>query len=107
MPRDDYHRHMARLLDLAHEHLRIPILLLPHVSTPGEDDGDQECHRAIARLAKTREIIVVDQKTASETSTLTMGAELIISSRYHPVIFGLSAAVPVLPVAVDHYGEVR
>ena len=107
MGTDDYHRHMARLLDLAHEQLNLPILLLPHVSTVGEMDGDQGCHRAIARLAKVKDIRLVDQKTAVETAALTAGAELVVSSRYHPVIFALSAGVPVLPVAVDYYAEVR
>lgn len=107
MPRNDYHRHMARLLDLAYEHLQLPILLLPHVSTFGVRDGDQECHAAIARLCKAPDIRVLDQRAAEETAALTANAELIISSRYHPVIFGLSAGVPVLPVAVDYYGEVR
>lgn len=107
MPREEYHRHMARLLDLAYEHLQLPILLLPHVSTFGESNGDQACHAAIARLSKAPNILVLDQKLASETAALTAGAELIITSRYHPVIFGLSAGVPILPVAVDYYGEVR
>ena len=107
MARDDYHRHMARLLDLAYEQLQLPILLLPHVSSFGENDGDQDCHAAIARYSKARDIRRFDQKPADETARLTAGAELIITSRYHPVIFGLSAGVPVLPVAVDYYGEVR
>jgi polysaccharide pyruvyl transferase WcaK-like protein len=103
MPRNDYHRHMARLLDLAYEHLQLPILLLPHVSTFGSQDGDQECHAAIARLSKAPNIRVLDQNSAEETAALTAKAELIISSRYHPVVFGLSAGVPVLAVAVDYY----
>ncbi|MET3165158.1 UNVERIFIED_ORG: polysaccharide pyruvyl transferase WcaK-like protein/glycosyltransferase involved in cell wall biosynthesis [Arthrobacter sp. UYEF10] len=107
MKRHDYHRHMARLLDLVYEEMQLPILLLPHVSTIGETDGDQECHQTIARLAKTSEIILMSQGTATETAALTRGAELVISSRYHPIIFALSGAVPVLPLAVDHYGEVR
>jgi polysaccharide pyruvyl transferase WcaK-like protein/glycosyltransferase involved in cell wall biosynthesis len=107
MPRNDYHRHMARLLDLAYEQLQLPILLLPHVSTFGGQDGDQESHAAIARLSKAPDIRVLDQRAAEETAALTANAELIISSRYHPVVFGLSAGVPVLPVAVDYYGEVR
>ena len=107
MPRDDYHRHMARLLDLAYEQLQLPILLVPHVSTFGERDGDQACHAAVARLTKAPDVRLLDQKTAEETAVLTAKSQLIISSRYHPVIFGLSAGVPVLPVAVDYYGEVR
>lgn len=107
MTSDDYHRHMARLLDLAHDQLPLPILLVPHVSTMGKNDGDQECHAAIARRSKAPDIRIIDQKTAAETAQLTAGAALIITSRYHPVIFGLSAGVPVLPVAVDYYGEVR
>lgn len=107
MQRNDYHRRMARLLDLAYERLQLPILLLPHVSTISGQDGDQECHAAIARLSKAPDIRVLDQNSAEETAALTAKAELVISSRYHPVVFGLSAGVPVLPVAVDYYGEVR
>ncbi|MET3165389.1 UNVERIFIED_ORG: hypothetical protein ABIB19_003823 [Arthrobacter sp. UYEF10] len=107
MNRNDYHRHMARLLDLAHEQLQLPIILIPHVSTIGEKDGDQESHAAIARLVITNDIRVLEQKPAAETAVLTGDAELIITSRYHPVIFGLAGGVPVLPVAVDYYGEVR
>lgn len=107
MSTPDYHRHMARLLDLACEQLQLPILLIPHVSTFGEPDGDQGCQAAIARLSKAPDVRVLDQRPAQETMALTANAELVISSRYHPVIFGLAAGVPVLPVAVDYYAEVR
>lgn len=107
MSSHDYHRHMARLLDLAYEQLQVPVLLIPHVSTFGEPDGDQGCHAAIARLSKAPDVRVLDQRSAEETVALTANAQLVISSRYHPVIFGLAAGVPVLPVAVDYYAEVR
>ncbi|MCT9625637.1 polysaccharide pyruvyl transferase family protein [Pseudarthrobacter equi] len=107
MKREDYHRHMASLLDLAYEQLQLPILLLPHVSTFGAKDGDQDCHASIARLTKAPDVRVMDQMDSLATATLTAKADLVISSRYHPVVFGLAAGLPVLPVAVDYYGEVR
>ncbi|MCU1567061.1 MAG: putative polysaccharide pyruvyl transferase family protein, partial [Pseudarthrobacter sp.] len=42
-----------------YEQLQLPILLLPHVSTLGAQDGDQECHAAIARLSKAPNIRVL------------------------------------------------
>ncbi|WP_138444656.1 polysaccharide pyruvyl transferase family protein [Sinomonas susongensis] len=107
MGRSDYIETMARLVTRAARASGLPALFVPHVSTFGQDDGDTEVHRAVAALLDGVEAEVLSQKNALETSQATVDASLVLSTRYHPVVFALGAGVPVMPVAVDLYGEVR
>jgi len=107
MDRQDYIQTMARLVTEAARVSGRPVLFLPHVWTRGREDGDTQIHQAVAERLDGVEAKLAPQMNALETAQATANASLVLSTRYHPVVFASSAGVPVLPVAVDLYGELR
>lgn len=80
--------------------------LVPHLARPGEHDGDEEFHRRVA--ARMRSVPVhrpIEDAEHSLRRILT--ADYVVTSRYHPLVFGLAGGAAVLPIAVDRYAEVR
>lgn len=106
VPPEEAARAYARLLDRLAMDTSARVLLLPHMAVPGEGDGDERFHAMVA----SRMVAPVTQRSiagALRTARLTTRADLVVTSRYHPVIFGLGGAVPVLAVSPDEYTEVR
>ncbi len=77
------------------------------MSHPGQADIDIETHQDIRQRMHTENVVVCGQLSAEESASLTMQAGFVVASRYHPIVFALSAGVPCLGIAVDYYGEVR
>ncbi|WP_104104800.1 polysaccharide pyruvyl transferase family protein [Arthrobacter sp. 08Y14] len=93
-------------LDALHRRTGLPALFLPHVGIGDEDGWDNFAHARIAE-SMSSPFRLMPVLTARETAALTAGASLIVTSRYHPVVFGLSHSVPVVGLAVDEYSAVR
>lgn len=68
----------------------------------GPSRGDELVHDdVIARMVTPSRIArIVD---SSVSAGLARGASLVVTSRYHPAVFAVSAGVPVLAIAVDDY----
>ena len=96
----------AALLDALVHRTGGTVTFLPHMAEPGRHDGDEAFHARVAALmvagAELREI-----DTALRTAELTAAADYVVTSRYHPAVFGLTGGATVLPVAVDTYSETR
>lgn len=79
---------------------------VPHMAQPGENDHDPAFHRKVAvRMHSESVHREIESAAASVRRTLT--ADYVVTSRYHPVVFGLAGGATVLPVAVDNFAEVR
>lgn len=107
MDKDDFCQRVAEVLDHIAAKGEFDVVMVPHMSRPGQADIDIEMHRAIANRMNSGNVTVCGQLTAAEAASLTAQAEMVVASRYHPVVFALSAGVPCLGLAVDYYGEVR
>ncbi len=95
---------VAELLDA----LRMPVRFLAHFGslTPGQSRGDSVMHdRVIAAMASPAS--VVTPTTSVEAARLARGAALVVSSRYHPVVFAVPAGVPAIGIPVDEYTGVK
>ncbi|GGG47797.1 hypothetical protein GCM10011374_07760 [Kocuria dechangensis] len=96
----------AALLDALVHRTGGTVTFLPHMAEPGRHDGDEAFHARVAALmvaeAELREI-----DDARRTAELTAAADYVVTSRYHPAVFGLAGGATVLPVAVDTYSETR
>lgn len=96
----------ARLVDAAAVALGAPVEFVPHLSTMGTRDRDAAFQARVARSmeqpATCREI-----SPALETAARTRRARAIITSRYHPVIFGTPHGVPTLAIASNEYTVIR
>jgi polysaccharide pyruvyl transferase WcaK-like protein len=51
--------------------------------------------------------VVLDVPRARRAAGLTRRAAMVISTRYHPIVFGLSAGVPCLGIYTDEYTRVK
>jgi polysaccharide pyruvyl transferase WcaK-like protein len=99
---------IAELLDSIAATTALEIVFSPHFGStlPGTVRGDSVMHAAVAQRmsARTREIPATD---AATSGALARGAALVVSSRYHPVVFAVPGGVPAIGIAVDDYTTVK
>lgn len=102
---------IARELDHVIETMSARLLFIPHVYDWQEETGDQGDRwvgDAIAmRLRNPGAMRVLDVACSRETIGLTQSADGVVSSRYHPLVFGLAAGAPCLGLAVDRYTAIK
>lgn len=117
--RNAYLDALAGALDQAAAATGCSVVFLPHMATPrvplfGEGqadvsahrDVDEQMHQEIAdRMASPS--LVLPIRSAARTAALTARAALVLTSRYHPVVFALDAAVPLVALAPEGYSDVR
>lgn len=97
---------LDRLVEQSGAHL----LFIPHLKLVGEDGnhGDRAMGEGLAaRMRHAKSITVLDVQGARETVWLTQKASMILSSRYHPIVFGLAAQRPCLALHVDAYTHIK
>ncbi|MDQ0029214.1 polysaccharide pyruvyl transferase family protein [Arthrobacter bambusae] len=100
---------LGEVLDRAVELTGLPVYLVPHVGPLGQDGqgGDHESHETVLAHSRSGRIRLCPVLPAPAAAALTVGAELVLTNRYHPVVFGLAAGVPVVALANDFYSDVR
>lgn len=118
----DFVRSVAAFLNHAQQVSGLPLVFLPHMASPGAGDGDEVTHRDIvaamggaamggaamgAAAIGAAQQFVLPIQTAHRTASLTSGAALVLTSRYHPAIFATDAGAPVVAVAPDNYSGTR
>jgi polysaccharide pyruvyl transferase WcaK-like protein len=86
------------------------LAFLPHVGTLGSL-GDEDGRAGAALRDLLREVGVgcslLPVMLPAETAWLTQRAALVVSSRYHPLVFGSAAAVPCLGLYRDAYTRIK
>lgn len=80
-----------------------PLLFLPHAAAP-EDDASLGRELAARCGAQMR---VLQLAEPGEVAAITGRAAMVVSGRYHPLVFGLGAGVPALGVHFDEYTRVK
>jgi polysaccharide pyruvyl transferase WcaK-like protein len=98
---------LAGLLDAVAAETGLEMVFLAHFGAlDGPSRGDSVMHDAViaAMAGPARTVAPVDSVTAA---TLARGAAMVVSSRYHPVVFAVPAGVPTIGVPVDEYTGVK
>ncbi len=100
---------LGEVLDRAVELTGLPVYLIPHVGPLGEEGlgGDHESHETVLAHSQSGRVRVCPVLPAPAAAALTVAAELVLTNRYHPAVFGLAAGVPVVALANDSYSDVR
>lgn len=84
------------------------LILVPHLhgneSTPGSDLT--EARMLAARLGLPHTVIATGLEPA-QVRELTAQSSLVISSRYHPIVFALDAGVPSIGIYGDEYCRIK
>jgi polysaccharide pyruvyl transferase WcaK-like protein len=86
------------------------LTFLPHVGPLGRlGDGDGLAGRALREILRSEgaECALLPVMSPEEVVWVTQRAALVVSSRYHPLVFGTSAAVPCLGVYRDAYTRIK
>lgn len=113
---------LAGALDTAAEQTGCTVVFIPHMATPrlpvfdgiepvraetDPADADELMHQQIAARMKTSRKVLLPIQNAEQAAGLTSRAALVMTSRYHPVVFALDSAVPVVALAPENYSDVR
>jgi polysaccharide pyruvyl transferase WcaK-like protein len=86
-----------------------PLLLIPHEfgSEAAGGRSDRTEAELLAERVGAAGTEIAANLDAAQTRRLTAGAALVISSRYHPIVFGLSTAVPAIALFADDYCRIK
>ncbi|MCW2526455.1 MAG: hypothetical protein JWM76_1315 [Pseudonocardiales bacterium] len=104
----------GRLLDQIIDITGLDVLLVPHVGSidgveaGGRDDAgrdDVSYHRAVRAAATSPRVRSAPILPGTEVAELTRAAAMVVSNRYHPIVFALSGGVPAIGIIVDAYTE--
>ncbi|MDR6199341.1 polysaccharide pyruvyl transferase WcaK-like protein [Microbacterium sp. SORGH_AS428] len=107
-PSDAVDAALARMIDTAAEATGAPVVFHAHFGPLADGDvrGDVVVHERVrARLHSPSRL-----ETTADTAhavALARSARLLISSRYHPVVFAAPSGVPVLALAADEYTRIK
>jgi colanic acid/amylovoran biosynthesis protein len=102
----DFFAQLGAELDILHGQTGLPAVFIPHMGVGAEHGWDMEAHARITDAMSTP-FLQLPVLPAREAAEVTAGASLVLTSRYHPAVFALSAGVPVLGLAPDNYSGVR
>jgi polysaccharide pyruvyl transferase WcaK-like protein len=98
---------VARLLDHIATTTSLGIVFSGHFAPlDGDPRGDEVVHELV-RAAMDCPSDVARVTTAAHSAALARGAALVVSSRYHPVVFAVSAGVPAIGIPVDDYTTIK
>ncbi|QIK63019.1 polysaccharide pyruvyl transferase family protein [Leucobacter viscericola] len=109
---EEYYRAVAALLDDAVATTDADILLLPHMGTlENADRSDQRSdvygHDRIVAHTRSGRVRSLPMMPARELLAVTASAMLTLSTRYHPVIFGVGVGTPAVGLVISYYSAVR
>ncbi len=98
-PADALSDEVKRLAESIVTHTRRPVLFLPHVMTPGQDDHEWHSAQAeelLARLPSDTVRITPRDLSAQELKWCASRCSVVIGSRTHLTIASISSAVPTI-----------
>ncbi|WP_432726849.1 phytanoyl-CoA dioxygenase family protein [Variovorax sp. W6] len=107
---DDLLDRLAEQLSQVAQRTRCHLLFIPHArvaAAVGAHWSDEDVGRSLARRMRTVTLHLLPVLPADQIARLTARAHLIVSSRYHPIVFGLAGGVPCLGVWVDEYTRTK
>lgn len=109
---EEYYRAAAALLDEAVATSDADVLLLPHMGTLEHNDRDDPRsdvygHDRIVAHTRSGRVRSLPMMSARELLAVTAGAMFTLSTRYHPVIFGVGVGTPAIGLVISYYSAVR
>ncbi len=103
-------RGLARDLAAISRHADVPLVLVPHLGAlDGALSGDVRVSATMLKLLLELGVraTCAELLAPAEVAALTRRAEMVVATRYHPLVFGLSGAVPSLALTLDEYTRTK
>ncbi|MGP9746106.1 polysaccharide pyruvyl transferase family protein [Brachybacterium sp. AOP29-B2-41] len=106
LPRDAYIALACAVIEELAGRTGARVELVPHMADPDDGGGDLLLHHEVAaQLSMPATVLPIEQDTAA--AARTTGAAWVISTRFHPVVFGTAAGSSVLALPLNRYGHSR
>lgn len=85
------------------------LVFVPHEAKPGQQImSDVGFGQRLAELLRPDvEMSVLDVLQAREARYVLSQASMVVSTRYHPIVFGLSWGIPCLGIFMDKYTKIK
>ncbi|WP_172895772.1 glycosyltransferase [Brachybacterium vulturis] len=106
LPHEDYVAVACAVIEEIAERTGARVDLVPHMADPDDGGGDLLLHQEVgARLRCPARVLPIEQDTVA--AARTTAAAWVLTTRFHPVVFGTSAGASVLALPLNRYGRSR
>lgn len=99
---DNYVASHASALDFAIERFGFHVVFLPHYISGFEFDDLEVCRRILALMKNRDGIRIIATDAAEEYKSYLDQMDMIVSSKMHPAVLGVTGYVPIVCIAYDH-----
>jgi colanic acid/amylovoran biosynthesis protein len=99
---DRYERAVAAVGDAAVEEFGATVVFLPQVTSERQDDDDRVASRRVSSRMCRPATVIDDSLDHHTVKAMYGGLDLLVGTRFHSVIFAMTASVPVLAVEYEH-----
>ncbi|HIY25015.1 MAG TPA: polysaccharide pyruvyl transferase family protein [Candidatus Brachybacterium merdigallinarum] len=106
LPREDYVEVAAAVIDALATRTGARVEFVPHMADPEEGGSDEALHAEVAARLSVPSLLRRIE-LASDSAARTAGAGWVVSTRFHPVVFGTLAGASVLALPLNRYGASR
>lgn len=106
LPREDYIAVACAVIETLVDRTGARVELVAHMADPDEGGGDLALHSEVAeRLQVPSVVLPIERDT--EAAARTARAGWVLTTRFHPVVFGTTAGSAVLALPLNRYGHSR
>ncbi|MFC7456846.1 polysaccharide pyruvyl transferase family protein [Brachybacterium sp. GCM10030267] len=105
-PRADYVAVAAAVIEELARRTGARVELVPHMADPDTGGGDLQVHREVADLLTVPATVCPIEPDTAATAR-TARAAWVVTTRFHPVVFGAAAGASVLAMPLNRYGASR
>jgi polysaccharide pyruvyl transferase WcaK-like protein len=107
--RDAVDQRLAELFDAIIDTTDLDIVFFAHFGSQRDDEaiGDTVVHKRVMDRMLSPRVSIAPTTDSAAAARLSRGASLVVSSRYHPAVFAVSAGVPTVGISVDDYTSTK
>lgn len=106
LPREDYVAVACAVIEQLAARTGARVELVAHMADPDTGGGDLQLHTEVAERLSVP-AAVVPLATDTVAAARTTAAAWVLTTRFHPVVFGTSAGSSVLALPLNRYGHSR
>ncbi|OKL50216.1 polysaccharide pyruvyl transferase family protein [Boudabousia marimammalium] len=96
----------AKLADYTYSVTGLPTLFIPHMAPPRSGQWDEDFQHRVA-TQMTTPYLELSVEDADASARRLRQVSLMVSNRFHPIVFSLARNIPVLPVVASSYSQQR
>lgn len=101
---EEYKNIMVNVIDYVIKEFNVKVLLIPHVTGPGQENDDRIIATDLVKKLNNNENVInlIENFTPNELKGIIGNCVLFMGSRMHANIAGISMAVPTLAIGYSH-----